>query len=376
MRFGKILGILAGAMLVLPASASASSIVYVCSDGANLCRVDPGNGAQTQLTADGQSGTSNAYGGPSLSRDGTKLAFVFNSQVIVSDANAANRGAPFATTAFVALMRPDGGAVAELEQALGVVQVCTYNLNGSGRNCPYGTAGSAGWAPDNNLLISVGAGPPNYNVEICHEPDQSNPPCASDPAHNLYDPAVAPDRETLAVTVADGSPTSGHIALYNYATGQFERNLTSGTADQLPSWSADGTQIAFQRGDNSVYVIGVNGAAGSEHQLVQGSQPTWGASTSSGGNGNGTVPNTSVGKPKIDKKHHRVTFKFSASGTASGFQCALVKLRKGHKARPHYKNCHSPKTYEGLAFAKYKFYVRAFNGAGHDSTPATRTFRL
>jgi hypothetical protein len=57
------LGLVVAGVMTLSASASASSIVYVCADGANLCRVDPGTGAQTQLTTDGQPGTSNVYGG-------------------------------------------------------------------------------------------------------------------------------------------------------------------------------------------------------------------------------------------------------------------------------------------------------------------------
>jgi hypothetical protein len=394
------LGLVVAGVMALSASASASSIVYVCADGANLCRVDPGTGAQTQLTTDGQSGTSNVYGGPSLSRDGTKLAFVFDYHVIVGDGNAGSRGTPFATTALVALMRPDGGQVAELEQtfAFPAIQVCTYGLDGSVRHCPYGTP-SAGWAPDNNLLISVSAGAPNNNLEICHVSAASNQACsdvrAADSSNDLYDPAVSPDGSTLAVEVANGiggSP-SGHLALYNYATGQFERNLTSGTGDELPSWSPDGTQIAFQRG-NGIYVIGVNDPPGSERQLVQGSQPTWGGSTSAGGTGgtsgtggtggtSGTggtgeaAPNSKLAARTIDRRHHRATFRFKALGIAEGFQCALVKLQKHHKApKPRYSRCRSPKTYKGLPSATYKFYVRAFNTKGRDPTPATAMFKL
>src|SRR6185312_15478298 len=265
----RVLGLVVAGAMALCASASASSIVYVCADGANLCRVDPGTGAQSQLTTDAQPGTSAVYGGPSLSRDGSKLAFVFDNHVIVGDGNAGSRGTPFATTALVALMRPDGGQVAELEEtfATPAIQVCTYGLDGTGRNCPYGTS-SAGWAPDNNLLISISAGAPNYNQEICHVSAAASGPCdarADDSSNDLFDPAVSPDGSTLAVTVANGigTSTTGHLALYNYATGQFERNLTSGTDDELPTWSPDGTQIAFQRG-NAVYVIGVDAAPGSE----------------------------------------------------------------------------------------------------------------
>ena len=270
------------AWLALGGSASASSIVYRCGPSlADLCRVNPDGSGQSQLTSDGQPGTSSAYGSPSLARDGSRLAFAFDGHIVVSDANAANRSAPFATTALVALMRPDGGQVAELERTFTspAIQLCTYNLDGSGRSCPYGTP-SAGWAPDNNLLISVSAGAPNYNLEICHVPvaGPSGAPCdvrADDPAHDLYDPAVSPDGSTLAVTVADGGPTAGHLALYDYATGQFERALTAGPGDNRPAWSPDGTQIAFARG-GSIYAIAAAGPPGSERPLVAGDSPTWG----------------------------------------------------------------------------------------------------
>src|SRR4051794_6930542 len=72
------------------APATASVIVYRCgADFANLCRLDPLSRHDQPLTSDGNQ--SMAYQSPSLSRDGRHLAFVFNQQVYVGDANAAER---------------------------------------------------------------------------------------------------------------------------------------------------------------------------------------------------------------------------------------------------------------------------------------------
>jgi predicted phage tail protein len=56
----------------------------------------------------------------------------------------------------------------------------------------------------------------------------------------------------------------------------------------------------------------------------------------------------------------------------SGFQCALRK--KGKSAK--FSACKSPKAYSGLAAGTYTFLVRAFNLAGPDPTPATKTFTI
>ena len=82
-------------------------------------------------------------------------------------------------------------------------------------------------------------------------------------------------------------------------------------------------------------------------------------------------PGTKVTKAKISSKHQQATFSFKAIGTATGFQCALVK-----KLKPTFKACKSPKTYEHLKPAKYTFEVRAFNAFGTDLTPAKKSFTI
>jgi len=68
------------------------------------------------------------------------------------------------------------------------------------------------------------------------------------------------------------------------------------------------------------------------------------------------------------------TFRFTASGTVSGFQCALVSSRV--RLKPRFATCTSPKTYQHLSSrsGRYTFEVRAINSVGPDPKPAKKVF--
>lgn len=78
-------------------------------------------------------------------------------------------------------------------------------------------------------------------------------------------------------------------------------------------------------------------------------------------------------KAAVSTKKHRASFTFSAAGTASGFQCALVKpTKKKHAPKPSFSACRSPKTYKGLAAGKYTFEVRAVGSGGTGAADSKR----
>jgi hypothetical protein len=87
-------------------------------------------------------------------------------------------------------------------------------------------------------------------------------------------------------------------------------------------------------------------------------------------------PRVKLTKAKISAKHHTATFSFKALGTASGFQCALVK-RTRHKPgpRPRFESCKSPQRYKRLKPGNYTFEVRALTTVGH-GTLATKSFKI
>jgi hypothetical protein len=81
-------------------------------------------------------------------------------------------------------------------------------------------------------------------------------------------------------------------------------------------------------------------------------------------------PGTKITTATISSKHQQATFSFKAIGTATGFQCALVK-----QSKPTFKPCESPKTYKQLKRGKYTFEVRALSAAGR-RTPAKQGFTI
>lgn len=95
-----------------------------------------------------------------------------------------------------------------------------------------------------------------------------------------------------------------------------------------------------------------------------------------GPGGKPAIPNTKIAKTKISSKKGKATFTFSAIRRATGFQCALVKKRKGRASKPKFHACTSPKTYQHLSPAKYIFEVRAVGAAGHDPSPAQKKFSI
>jgi Tol biopolymer transport system component len=95
---------------------------------------------------------------------------------------------------------------------------------------------------------------------------------AVDEGRDLWGPVASPDGRLVAATRAPVNGSTGDIAVYDSATGRRVRSVTSGRRDSQPSWSPDGTRIAFTRG-GSLYVVPAPG--GAPRRIGAGVQPVW-----------------------------------------------------------------------------------------------------
>lgn len=84
-------------------------------------------------------------------------------------------------------------------------------------------------------------------------------------------------------------------------------------------------------------------------------------------------PNTRITQATIGSNKGKAVFKFKASGTKTGFQCALVSKKQ---RKPRFKSCRSPKTYKHLKNGRYTFEVRATGPGGKDPSPAKKRFKI
>ncbi len=285
------LGVLAAA-----APARADSLLYRC--GPNVCRVALDGSGRRQLTTDGKPGGP-VYSWLSATRDGSRLAVSKATFAYVLDGAGHQLGGALQRggAALVAQIAPDGSRVATLEllgeftpppPSAGILDPPLLGLqpylftaapDGSGRAVVARSVVDTAWLGNRLVRSDSGRAAP-FARGLCLLATNTGFACerdiARDAADDLSAPALSPDGRLVAVAQSPGGALrgSGPIVLYDTATAQPVRTLTSGAQDGLPAFSPDGRRVAFNRGGD-IYVIDAAGAAGSERRVVSGLQPVW-----------------------------------------------------------------------------------------------------
>lgn len=285
---------MAAAIWMVPADASAE-LVGICK--ADLC-VASETGKVTRISSDG---ATRFYGTPSVSRDGSVLAYTAASDLYRGGRRGAGAGL---------LFDAEAGDGRELD------------LSPDGKSFIYRTAGSSfgggsfvfestlrvGGAIGSRLYSSSSevylggflsstvpmytAVPPDRgsnNQAVCRLallPGNTTPPCtrrvADDEAANLSDPIGSPDGKLVAVASqvqnANFDVLASKISLFDSATAKRVRDLTTGPGDSSPSFSPDGKTVAFTRGGDT-WVVPTGG--GKPRRLAAGMvSASWGGPVS------------------------------------------------------------------------------------------------
>lgn len=341
-----------------PAVASAGELIGVC--GVELCTIAE-TGTVAPLSTDG---TGNPYASPSVSADGRVLTYVREDGLY----RAGPRGtAPERLLAIdrgdgrESAVSPDGGSF--------VFRTAGADFTGFDSDLRVGgAAGSALWSSRafvstagwlGSALVVTQPFPSTGHDGACIVAvvPEGPPPCgqivAADAARDVADPTGSPDGRLIAADAETRSPTGSttdsRIVLYDAATGAIVRELTAGPADHGPSFSPDGTQLAFTR-DGGTWVVPV--AGGAARLLAAGvTSATWGAGPDApspgpgapapgnpapGGSGTG-AGTTANGRPRppaarLRVRAGRVTIAVRC-GTAGGCDRTRWTFREGKRTR-------------------------------------------
>ncbi|MGD0197593.1 MAG: hypothetical protein ABSC56_06775 [Solirubrobacteraceae bacterium] len=180
-----------------------------------------------------------------------------------------------------------------------------------------------------------------------------------------------------AVTDSDSYINCGSTCSADYAGGSpVTLTATPSAGSVLAGWSGGGCS-----GTATTCTV-TNGAAGSSQTVTatfSPPPPTPAPLTPVAV----APPGTTLADAAIRQKQHSAVFMFTATGSATSFQCALVRKPQATRKHKHpktpvpsYGTCSAPKTYRHLKPGQYIFYVEAVGPGGISPVPATRSFKI
>lgn len=260
--------------LAAPSSAAAGprSEIYGVCNGRDLCVVDP---ATRKLTRVARGSAAAPYRGVSATPNGRAIAFARGTRIFRAGPRGA--GARQVGGGMTPLVSPDGRAVtwrAEIQVQQcdpfgGCAQVQTFALfrraNGEARpTVVEAYSYSSAWWGTRLVSQNTRRGAEGDEISLLDGDGRPVRSLTDDPARSYTSPALSPDGALLAaisepLPSGDADPAfKGRVELFDPASGRPVRVLTESTTDDMPAFSPDGRQVAFNRG-RDLYVVAARG---------------------------------------------------------------------------------------------------------------------
>lgn len=237
------------------------------------------------------------------------------------------------------------------------------------------------WSPagDRIAFVREPVGGGDREIYTIHPDGTGLTDVSNDPTNDDIEPAWSPDGSQIVFSgpLQPGKSVGGDLWVMS-ATGSNRRALsheTNGYSDgAFPSWSPDGSTIAFTANNGSGYyhVWSVAAGGGQNSELVTnkipGSNPVdqdvdWGPAPSA------AAPVTKLTQFKAKKR--TVRFALAGSGPATAYQCRLGRAGHGAKFRP----CSPAQTYTRLKRGRYTLTAVAL-APGEPYKSVQRKFRI
>jgi Tol biopolymer transport system component len=360
-RLSVVLALLA---LAVPASASAT---FPGPDGRIVFEGDPDHGSGSLFTVSGLGGSVNpfiaastAQADPAYSADGRWVAFAEARDIWI--ARSDGKGKPIHVTTEGAndsepVFSPDGRRIAFVRGIVGDGDIFVVNRNGSGLTNVSSDAAriddAPDWSPDGrriafagNPCFTDGPGTPqggacvfvmnadgSGKVNLTPEekrsecdPDNQNPGYSH--AHHSDDPSWSPDGSKIAFTGyfnicrhTNGGGASDIWVMNPDGSGKTDVIDDEATPDEQPTWAPSGAAIAFvsdRDGARGLFSIPAGGGAVKRLTTGQDADPNWGRTA---------VP------CKVPKLKGRTLKSAKAALLKAGCATGRVKRRKGRKGR-------------------------------------------
>lgn len=269
--------------------ASATAIHGIC-DGRDLCVVDPAKRSVVRLA---RGTAANPYSGVSATPNGRATALARGGRVFRAGPRAA---APRQVGGGITpLISPDGRGVtwrAEIQVQQcdpfgGCAQLQTFALFRRWAGEPRPTivetySYSSAWWGARIVSQNTRRGAAGDEISLLDGEGDPVRSLTDDPARSFTSPALSPDGRLLAV-ISEPLPSGdaeltyrGRVELFDTASGRRVRTLTESGEDDVPIFSPDGRQVAFNRG-RDLYVVAAGGG-GQARRIARGfllTGPSW-----------------------------------------------------------------------------------------------------